>query len=251
MNVPLLKTVAGVVVITLIGLFLVKILDISYPLTVQTSTISGELAVVGEGKVDAVPDTAIADVGITVANESTVEQVQDQITTTNYAIINSLAKLGVPKKNITTSNYSVYPNYTYGTSGGPGQITGYAGNVTISIKMNDTSKLSEVITAATDAGANQIYSTQFIIENPEKYREQARNKAIQNAKDQASQLAKSLGIRLGKIVNVVESNATSPIYSVDRSYAGGAGLGGGGGAAPDLETGTQTVTSTVTLYFQK
>lgn len=245
-----LKTFAACVVIVIVALVVVRVLNISYPLSIQTSTVSGELAVVGEGKVDAVPDTAIADVGITIADAETVEDVQKQINTTNNAIIKSLDKLGIPKGNIKTSNYSVYPNYTY-ESGGPGKITGYAGNVTISIKISDTNKLSEVIQAATEAGANQIYSTQFIVENPEKYRESARNKAIENAKKQAQQLAKTLGIRLGKVVNVVESNISSPIPYANQSYAGG-GLGGGGGApSPDLETGTQTVTSTVTLYFQK
>lgn len=252
MNTPLLKTVFGIFAVALVFLIVVKGLNVSYPLAVQVSTVSGELAVVGEGKVDVVPDTALADVGITVANEPTVEAVQQQINTTNNAIIEALGKLNVPKKNITTSNYSVYPNYTYDNSGGPGTITGYAGNVTISIKLNDTNKLSEVIEAATNAGANQIYSTQFIVENPETYREQARNKAIQNAKEQAAQLAKSLGIRLGKVVNVVESNSSTPgVLAAEQAYRGG-GLGGGAGVPqPDFQTGTQTVTSTVTLYFQK
>lgn len=247
----LLKTFAACVGIVFVALVAIRLLNISYPLTVTTYSSSGELAVVGEGKVDATPDTAIAEVGITVADSPTVEAVQKQINTTNNEIIASVAKLGVKKADVKTSNYSVYPNYTY-EGGGPGKITGYAGNVTISIKVTDTSNLSQVIQAATEAGANQIYSTQFVIENPEKYREEARNKAIENAQQQAEQLAKRLGIRLGKVTNVVESSVTSPVsYAADRMYGGG-GVGAGGGApSPDLESGTQTVTSTVTLYFQK
>ena len=108
------KVYGSVLVLTLVALFVIKVLNISYPLTVQTSAVSGELAVVGEGKVDAIPDTAIADVGITVADLPTVEAVQKQINTTDNEIISAVSKLGVKKTNVKTSNYSVYfsvPDY--------------------------------------------------------------------------------------------------------------------------------------------
>src|SRR3989344_4984068 len=52
----------GIVVFTaaiiLAFLFLVNFFNISYPISVSSRTVSGELSVVGEGKVDVVPDTA-------------------------------------------------------------------------------------------------------------------------------------------------------------------------------------------------
>jgi len=107
-----------------------------------------------------------------------------------------------------------------------------------------------VIEEATKAGANQIDNTRFIVDNPAVYREEA--KAIQNAKDQAEKIAKSLGIKLGKVTNVVESlsNGANPQY--DRMYsAKNIPLTGGCGGSVALESGFETVISMVTLYFKK
>ena len=88
------------VVITLIALFLVKSLDISYPVNIRSSNVSSELAVVGEGKVDVVPNSATVSVGISVVNTPTVETAQQQITETNNNVIKELSTVGIPKKQI-------------------------------------------------------------------------------------------------------------------------------------------------------
>ncbi len=240
------KNFGTVVILVLISLFIIKYFDISYPLTVVTTSKSAELAVVGEGKVEVSPDTAYVDAGITVDNRGTVKEVQDTINTINNKIINALRDLGIEKADIKTSNYSVYPNYKYDNN--VNTINGYNGNATVEVKVRDTQMVSTVIEAVTTAGANQIQGVRFSIDKPEIFREEARDKAISNAKEQAEKMAKNLGIKLGKIVNIVESSANTPIPLYGKAVA--EGLGGGGGA-PIVEQGTQTVTSVVTLYFEK
>jgi len=228
-------------------LFAIKIFDIGYPITVTNINRSSELAVVGEGKVDVIPDVAYVDVGITVNNVDTVESAQAEINKTNNAIINAMKELKIDKKDIKTSNYSIYPNYNYENNSN--QITGYSGNVTITIKTKDPNVAGKVIEMATKAGANQIQGTRFVVDAPEKYREQARGKAIDNAKAQATSLAKSLGIRLGRVVNIIESTPNvdgSPVYLKSAAQ----GMGGGGGT-PAIEAGSEIITSVVTLYFEK
>lgn len=239
-------TVLFTAVILLIFLWLIKFFNISYPISVTNQTISGELSVVGTGQVEVIPDNATVSVGI-VADAATAQAAEDAISTTNNKVVAAIEKLGISKNDIKTTNYSVNPTYNYST-GGQNTIAGYSGNATLSIKVKDTNKLPDVITAATNAGANQIYDTQYVIQKPEKYQEEARNKAIANAKEQAQKLASQLGIRLGKIINISESSQDSynpmPMAKQTLNMAGG-------GVAPDLQPGNQTVTSTVTLYFQK
>ena len=92
--------------------------------------------------------------------------------------------------------------------------------------------------------------TNYSVESPEKYREQARNKAIANAKEQAQKLANELGIRLGKVTNIVEStNDNGPFPMMYKTEA--VSLGGGNAPSADLQPGTQTISSSVTLYFEK
>lgn len=221
--------------------------NIGLPVRVTTTMKSTELSVTGEGKVEVVPDTAYVDLGIQVSNVSTVEQAQQQINTTNNAIIEAMNTLGIEKKNIKTSNYSIYPNYNY--EGGQNTITGYNGNVTLTIQTETPAQVSDVIAQATAAGANEVQNTRFEVKDPAKYRAEARSKAIDNAKEQAQKIAGDLGIRLGKVVNVVEqtSGSSAPVPLYDSRAMG---LGGGGGGA-NLEPGSQNITSVVTLYFEK
>jgi hypothetical protein len=227
-------------------LFFVKIFDISYPITVVTTTKTTELAVVGEGKVEVTPDTAYVETGITVTDEPTVAEAQKTIDRVNNQIIGQMKALGIDKKDIKTTNYSIYPNYDYSEK--TNKISGYNGNVLITIKTKNLTLISQIIEKATSAGANQIQGVRLIVDKPETYREMAREEAIKNAKEQAQKLAKKLGIKLGGIVNIVESGPDSAL-SFSQKYP----VAGLGKAAEnvEIEPGSQTITSTVTLYFEK
>lgn len=234
------------VIFTILGLLTIKFFNISYPMTIVNTTQSSELAVVGEGKVEVTPDTAYIDAGITIDKASSVGEAQKKINEINNKIINALREIGIEKADIKTSNYSINPNYKYENN--ENRVDGYNGNVTIEIKVRDPQLASKVIETVTTAGANQINGSRFVVNKPELYREEARNAAIKNAKDQALKIAKDLGIKLGKITNIVESSpgqTTLPIYAKLSADS----VGGGGG--PTIEQGSQTITSVVTLYFEK
>lgn len=245
-----MKNTLAIIVTLLIAVGIMTALNLHIPVSVTTTNRSSEMSVIGEGKVEVVPDMAYIDVGISVSRAKTVEAAQQEINTKNNAILAAMEKLGIQKKNIKTSNYSIYPAYDY--DAGRESLAGYSGNVTITIKTPKVEQVSEVITQATASGANQVQGTRFEVENPAKYREQARAEAIANAKEQAHKLAKDLDIKLGKVVNVVEyspsSNVVMPMYAMEKSAA--MGLGGGGGG-PSVEPGTQTITTVVTLYYEK
>lgn len=233
-------------VIVIITLFLIKTLDIYYPVRIS-STVSSDFSVVGEGKVEVVPDTAYVDAGISVIEAGSVAQVQKSIDDTNNKIILAMQKLGIEKKDIKTSNYSINPNYSYENN--KSGITGYNGNANITITVKKIELVSNVIQLATDSGANQIQGARFTVKDPAKYREEARTKAIANAKEQAQKLAASLGIKLGKITNIIENSDNVPPIIYDRQM-----MAGGGAAAKqsaDIEPGSQTITSIVTLFFDK
>lgn len=242
-------TYSVILVATAIFLWVINYFNIAYPLTITTKPSSGDLSVVGVGKIDIVPDTANVSLGIVVNNAPTVQEAQSKMNTINNAIIEGVKKLDIKKDDIKTSNYSINPNYSY--DGGRNEVTGYNGSATVTIKVRETSKLGDVIQAATDAGANQVNGTNYSIDKPEDYREQARNAAIANAKEQAQKLANQLGIRLGKVTNIVESSGGSePPVMLERAMSVDSS-GIGGAPSPNLEPGSQTITSTVTLYFEK
>jgi hypothetical protein len=247
------KKYVSLAVVVLVTLFIAKIFNLTVPLNITstTATRSSELAVTGEGKVDVVPDTAYVNLGITVTNVKTADEANKQITKINNQIIAAVTKLGVKKQDIKTENYSVYPEYDYNEPvvRDKEKISGYSGSADVRIKVKDTKLISRIIEEGTNAGANEVRGTTFEVGDPAKFREEARNKAIENAKEQAKKLADSLGIRLGKIVNIVESSGDRPIPiykgGVERMTAEGDSM------APEIEPGSQTITSAVTLYFER
>lgn len=237
----------ALLVLIVATLWIINALGISYPIDVTTKQASGELAVIGEGKVDVVPDTAQVTVGILVNNVDSVESAQSQINETNNAIASAMEELGIADEDISTSNYSINPDYNFDS--GRNEITGYSGNATLTIKVKNLDVLPQVIEQATANGANQVMGTSFIIDNPEDFRAQARNNAIENAQAQAKELADRLGIRLGKVTNIVEAGSSTgaPIPYYGRAELSIDGLGG----SANLQPGSQTITSTVTLYFER
>lgn len=245
------KILTPVVVFFLSVIFIifVKQSGFTIPLEITTTNRTTEMAVVGEGKVEAVPDTIYMSVGIIVSSASTSEEAQKQITEINNRIIEAMKKLGIQSEDLKTSNYSINPNYDW--KSGTNKISGYSGSATVEIKVKKKDLAPKVISEATDTGANNVQITRSVIDKPEKYREEARSKAIANAKEQAEKLARELGISLGRIVNMVESSPGQvyPFYA--RSAEMASGKSGGGAPEPDIETGTQTITSTITLYFEK
>src|SRR3990167_2141803 len=184
----------ALLVLIVITLWIINVLGISYPVDITTRQASGELAVVGEGQVDVVPDTAMVNVGIVVSSVATVEEAQTQINNTNNSIVSAMKGLGISDEDISTSNYSINPDYNY--ESGRNEITGYSGNASLSIKVRNLDTLPQVIEQATANGANQILGTNFVVDKPEEASERARNAAIENAQQQAKELANRLGIRL-------------------------------------------------------
>lgn len=242
-----MKNYIRFVVITLIALWLINVLGISYPIRVTTSTTSAEFSISGDGKVDAIPDTALLTTGIVVTNAKTAKAAQDDLNEKNNALGNALIKQGVELKDIQTTQYSVYPIYDNSTSGTQ-KVTGYNGSVSISIRTRKLGTIGELLTVITEAGANQVQGVEYTIDDISKYRSQARERAIANAKEQAKQVATNTGIKLGKIINIVESGSGMPqpyqsMMGLERSDAKV--------DSANLQPGSQTITSSVTVFFEK
>lgn len=242
-----MKKYLSFLAVTIGALWLINFLGISYPLRITTSQTSAEFSITGDGKVEAIPDTAILTTSIVVANTKTAQAAQNELHEKNNTLGNALIKQGIDLKDITTTQYSVYP--VYGDSANESQkITGYNGTVGISIKTKKLDTVGELLTVVTDAGANQVQGVEYTIDDISKYRSQAREKAIENAKEQAKQVSANTGIKLGNIINIVESGTGMP---QPYQYAMGRESLDAKVATTNLQPGSQTITSSVTVFFEK
>jgi uncharacterized protein YggE len=89
-------------------------------------------------------------------------------------------------------------------------------------------QVGNVLDAAIEAGANQIYGVTFSLENPKTMAETARTQAVADAKAKAGSLADLTGVKLGPVVSVSEVVGQSGTYYNSDFAAKAEGLGGGG-----------------------
>lgn len=241
-----MKNIGGAVILFFIALFAYTKLAGPIPFTVTSVTTNktDTFTVTGEGKVNVPPDIAVISAGVQ-AQGATVKIVQDQLNKNMNAVSAAVKAAGVDAKDIQTSGYNINPMYDYGT--GTPRITGYqaSSNVTIKVRAIDTA--NSVIDAATAAGANQIGGINFDVDDKTKAQNQAREKAVADAKSKAENAARVAGFSLGKIINYSEDfgGAPRPIPMLAK-----ADIAGGGGVPTQVEPGTNEIAVTVTLSYQ-
>ena len=203
------------------------------------------LDVSGVGVVYLTPDIVYINIGVNTQRENASEAVtinKEQTT----AVIQAIKDFGVAEKDIRTTNFSIWSNPQYDPTG-TGLITGttYTVDNTVYVTIRDIEKLGDLLDAAIAAGANNIYSIQFDVEDKTAANKEARAKAVEEAKAQAQDLADVAGLSLIQIqtISYYESGA-SPYY-----YGGKGGGGGGAEAAVPIQPGQLAVTVTVNITY--
>lgn len=209
-----------------------------------TTTKSSTFDVTGEGKATAKPDIAILNVGIQ-ASSASVKAVQDQINTVTNKVSQALKQQGIDSKDIQTTGYNISPNIDF--KEGSQKIKGFSASTNLSIKVRDIDKVNLVIDTATGSGANQIGGVTFDIDDKTKVENEARQKAVAEAKKKAEGASKIAGFKLGKIINYSENFGEGPRPIPLRA----ASQGSAEAAIPTLlEPGSTEVTVNVTLSYE-
>jgi len=235
---------AGTVTLVVLTLFLL----VSTNHILNTAASSNTVSFNGEGKVTAKPDVAQIDVSI-VTEAVTSKAAQDANSAKSKTLTDFLKTQGIEDKDIKTSGYNIYPQYNYNQPNARPQITGYQVNQSMQIKVRNLDKVNEILDGIVGAGVNQINGLQFTIDDMEKLKEDARQKAVEDAKMKAKALERQIGVNLGKIVNFSENYGGFPppiYYAADKLEA--RGMGGGGG--PSVPTGENEVVVSVQLTYQ-
>jgi uncharacterized protein YggE len=172
----------------------------------------------GNGEAKAAPDIARTTLGVEIRADS-ADQATAQATEKMNAVINALKSNGVAANDLRTQNYSVNYEQEPVPPQPPQQDTGkaaamrgyYRASNMVEVTVRDLSKLGALLARATEAGANNVWGISFDLEHPESLQAQARAKAIENAKQNAADLARLSGVKLGPIVSINESGSGQPM----------------------------------------
>jgi hypothetical protein len=175
------------------------------------------ISVTGQGKISAAPDVADINIGVVTQGEKAVDALTD-----NSRQMDSLIKVlkisGVAAKDIQTTNINVSPRYSQPPQPVPGRpqqeftpkIVGYDVTNTVTVTSRDLNKLGDLLDAVVTVGANQMHGISFRIDTPEALLDEARKKAMADAKHKADLMAGEAGVVVGPPISITDSG-TSPI----------------------------------------
>jgi len=232
------------------------------------------ISVTGIGRASGPPNIARATLGVEV-RAAAADQAVKEANGTMARVIAELKRLGIADKDVRTTNVSMAferepeqpprpmaeaapaPATKPGkpaapsaaapsgaaTLPAPAQPAGfYRASNTVEVTIRDLNRAGEVLGAAAASGANQMYGIAFEIEDPSRLEAQAREKALANARQRATDLAKLAGVRLGNPISIVEVGGTMPVPGPVMMRAEAAQV--------PVERGELTVTSNVQVVFE-
>ena len=169
-----------------------------------------KVSVTGEGLVTVTPDTATVTVGVDVSNE-TLGEAQRLADEQMRDVIDALKAAGIAEADIQTANYSVNVLRNYdNTSGAQGEVTGYQVSNQVNVKIRDIDRVGAILDTVVGEGANSIYGISFYVEDPNPALSQARERAVEDARRKADELAAAAGMTVGRLLTLSESSAGAP-----------------------------------------
>jgi uncharacterized protein YggE len=129
-----------------------------------------------------------------------------------------LAANNVDKKNISSANLSIYPEYAYTPSGGR-NLLGYRVSQGYEVVLEDGKAAGGVIDQLISATGDkfQINSISSYVTDLEAVTKSARQDAIAKAKLKAQDYAQLTGKKLGKILSINESGSEAPVMPMATS----------------------------------
>lgn len=164
------------------------------------------------------PDVATADLGVNVRREQ-LDEALSEANETMTRILDALRARGVEERDIRTVSFSVHRDERTDREGEVISVHYRVGNI-VRVTMRDFEVVGGVLSAAVDAGANTVRNIGFAISDTAALRREARERAVQEARDKAAQLAQLAGVALGPVERISEHvHEPSPVAAAPRTMA--------------------------------
>lgn len=166
----------------------------------------------GIGKVTVTPDIATLQLGIE-AQEASVSEAQAKASEAMDRVMTALTDNGVAEKDIQTRYFRIRQRTRWDEEQQQEVVIGYRVTNQVVAKIRDMDKVSTIIDAVVAVGGDytRINNLNFSVDDPSIYYDEAREKAMADAKDKAEQIASLAGMKLGEPTYISESTV-SPVY---------------------------------------
>ena len=172
------------------AIFLLSLL-LAMPAAAQIPEGPPQVVVTGEGVVKAVPDQAWVTIGAE-SRSKTSKEAQQRNAEAMTAVIAKISTFGIPKEAIKTTAVDLQLEFDY--ANGKQTPRGYVARNSVEVRVDDLSKVGDVLDAVVASGATMIHGLRFDV----KQREQLEALALQNAVDNAAMKAKAITSATGR-----------------------------------------------------
>lgn len=177
------------------------------PASVQAEDRRGQIVMTGTATANAKPDLALVSAGVVTKGQSARDALAAN-TKTMRGVFAALKDLDIEERDVTTSNFSISPNWEHGSTGS--RQNGYEVRNQVTIRLRDVSFVGAALDTLVRAGANQAGGVQFLVDDPDALLDDARRNAVKKATERAKLYAEAAGVTLGQILEITEGRASPP-----------------------------------------
>ncbi|MES2214340.1 MAG: SIMPL domain-containing protein [Patescibacteria group bacterium] len=208
-------------VVVVLGVFLLFAALNSFKEWHASNQAYNSISVTGTGESVTVPDIAVFSFSVS-ADAKTVTDAQNQVTSKSNDVLDALKGMDIEEKDIKTIDYSVNPKYSYTNSVcsstgicPPGRqiLDGYTVTNSVQVKVRKTDDAGKALALVGEKGATNISSLSFTTDDPYQAVNDAKAKAIDDAREKAEAIADHLGVRIVRVVGYEENGGAYPMYA--------------------------------------
>lgn len=234
--------------------FAIVLLFILFPWQLMASDAASEpqLTVRGEAQLFVSPDQVTMVAGVlTEAKQS--KEALSQNSRSMQTVIDALLALGIDKKDISTQNFRVQPVWSprprNADANWRSKIIAYRVSNDVLVKTTELDLIGDLITSASEAGANKIQSVNFGLADPRLYRNRALSKAVKNAREDADTAVTAAGLRIIGVKKIQIDQAVQSVEHVEKAMLMRSAVADAAPAVP-IHSGDVTVRASVFMTYE-
>ena len=211
------------------------------PALAQVQSTNDSLVVTsGEGAITRAPDRAFVNIRAE-SRSKDPKEAQRANAAAMEAVLARLKALNIAPELIKTLAYELHPEFDY--ANGRQTLRGYLAVNTIEVRVDDITRVGEVLGAAVGSGATSVGGLRFDLKDREGAEREALQLAVRDARARATAAARGAGMQVERILKIEESRMPI-VRPMMREMAQ---MATADAAAPPITPGTIEVRAQVTL----
>lgn len=202
--------------------------------TAQSVSVQPSVSVVGEADIMIAPNQIgfTFEVVTTAPTIAAAKRANDVASAKTIAVAKSF---NIPNDDLQTDRLTISPRYAGEKDPrGKGTVIGYEVTKRIVVTFKQLDRIDEFLAKVIDAGVNRIVDIDIDNSELQKYQQQVRLLAVDNARTKADSYAQRLGQKVGRAYVIREEDADTPGYTTGFGSGSGSGMGPGEGSPGDL-----------------